>query len=94
MLESNEKQDPIEIAAARWRAPRPVATTRYLIDTAGRLQIDEELMDELARLKAAAQPASHHTRRRRDDRPGRGQRRRRDSMSGSKISGVILTKLD
>ncbi len=31
---------------------------RVLIDTAGRLQIDEDLMEELERLKAAVRP--HH----------------------------------
>ena len=73
---------------------KSAASTRLLIDTAGRLQIDDELMDELARLKAALNPHHIDPRRRRDDRPGRGQRRARDFTSGSSFPGVILTKLD
>jgi len=75
VLDSNEKQDPIEIASRAMARAETGGNDAILIDTAGRLQIDEELMDELARLKARAQPASHHIRRRRDDRPGSGERR-------------------
>ena len=36
--------------------PSSMATNVLIIDTAGRLHIDEELMDELKRIKAAIQP--------------------------------------
>ncbi len=43
-----------------------------IVDTAGRLQIDDEMMEELARLKAADQAARDSAGGRRDDRAGRG----------------------
>ena len=58
VLDSNEKQDPIEIASRAMARAETGGHDAILIDTAGRLQIDEELMDELARLKAALNP--HH----------------------------------
>ena len=54
VVDSNENRgSDRDRQRAPWPAPRPAATTRSLIDTAGRLQIDDELMDELERLKAA-----------------------------------------
>ena len=92
-LDSNEKQDPIEIASRAMARAETGGHDAMLIDTAGRLQIDEELMDELARLKAALKP--HHI------------IFVADAMTGQEaanvaagfherlgISGVILTKLD
>jgi signal recognition particle subunit SRP54 len=64
-----------------------------LIDTGGRLQIDDELMDELARLKAVTQP--HYVILVADAMTGQ------DAVNVAQgfherlqISGVILTKLD
>src|SRR5258707_931533 len=58
VLDSNEKQDPIEIASRAMARAETGGHDAILIDTAVRLQIDEEIMDELARLKAALNP--HH----------------------------------
>ncbi len=93
VLDTHENEDPVEIAT---RAMVRADTAGYdviLIDTAGRLQIDEELMEELDRLKAVVNP--HHI------------IFVADSMTGQEaanvaagfherlgISGVILTKLD
>ena len=65
-----------------------------LIDTAGRLHIDDELMGELERIRAAVQPHQIDAGRRRDDRPGRGQRRAAASTTACRSSGVVMTKLD
>jgi signal recognition particle subunit SRP54 len=48
--------DPVEIAA--WAVDRARAEQRdvLIVDTAGRLHIDEELMDELARIKKRVKP--------------------------------------
>ena len=46
-----------------------------LMDTAGRLQIDEELMDEVARLQTVLRPHHDAGGRRRDGRSGCGQHR-------------------
>ncbi len=50
-----------------------------IVDTAGRLALDEELMQEMRGLKASAQPAGDPLRGRRDDGTGRGPFRRRVS---------------
>ncbi len=93
VVESSENQDPVEIASRAMARAETGGHDAVLIDTAGRLQIDEELMDELSRLKAALNP--HHI------------IFVADSMTGQEaanvaagfherlnISGVILTKLD
>ncbi len=46
-----------------------------ILDTAGRLQIDEALMEELEDIKAAVKPGTRPAGRRRHDRSGRRQRR-------------------
>ena len=70
----------------RWRSPKPrIAHAKkhgndmVFLDTAGRLHIDEALMDELQAIKDAGAAQRDPAGRRRDDRPGRGQRRRRPS---------------
>ena len=64
-----------------------------IVDTAGRLQIDVELMEELRDIRDAVQPQQHAARRRRDDRPGSGERR--DAFHETVgLDGVILTKID
>src|SRR5260370_15309004 len=93
VVDSREDQDPIEIASQALARAETGGHDALLIDTAGRLQIDEELMDELARLKAALNP--HHI------------IFVADAMTGQEaanvaagvherlgISGGILTKLD
>ncbi len=48
--------DPVAIAQAGIEAARRQACDVVIIDTAGRLQIDDELMGELERMKAAVNP--------------------------------------
>jgi len=48
--------DPVAIAKAGVEAARRQACDIVIIDTAGRLQIDDELMSELERMKAAVSP--------------------------------------
>ena len=86
-------QDPVETAREAVRHARDYGNDYVLIDTAGRLQIDEVLMDELARMKEAVQPTDILL--------------VVDAMTGQEavnvaksfndlleITGVILTKLD
>lgn len=93
VAESSEDQDPVEIVSRALVKADLGGHDALLIDTAGRLQIDEELMEELARLKSVAQP--HHTILVADSMTGQ------DAVNVAqgfherlKISGVILTKLD
>ena len=48
--------DPVAIAKAAYDHAKKYGNNLLLIDTAGRLHIDEELMDELARIKAEVKP--------------------------------------
>jgi signal recognition particle subunit SRP54 len=93
VAESGEDQDPVEIVSHALAKADLGGNDLVLIDTAGRLQIDEELMEELERLKNTAQP--HHTILVADAMTGQ------DAVNVAQgfhdrlhISGVILTKLD
>ena len=86
-------QDPVTTAKEAVRHARDYGNDYVIIDTAGRLQIDEELMEELRRIKEAVEPTDILL--------------VVDSMTGQEavnvaksfddlldITGVILTKLD
>jgi signal recognition particle subunit SRP54 len=53
---SDTSQDPVDIAKQALVAARNAGADVMLLDTAGRLAVDEELMAELERMKAAVQP--------------------------------------
>ncbi len=86
-------QDPVKTAKEAIEHARYYQRDVLIIDTAGRLHIDEELMDELARIKAAVKPTEILL--------------TVDAMTGQDavtvaktfdekldVTGVILTKLD
>jgi len=85
--------DPVKIARDGVAEAKRLGIPTVIIDTAGRLQIDEKLMDELARIKAAVNPKEILF--------------VADAMTGQEatnvakgfndrlgITGVILTKMD
>jgi len=93
VVESHESQDPVEIATNALARADVGGYDAVLLDTAGRLQIDEEMMDELVRLQAVLRP--HHVLLVADSMTGQ------DAVNVAqgfherlKLSGVILTKLD
>jgi signal recognition particle subunit SRP54 len=93
VVESREDQDPIEIATRTLARAEAGGHDAVLVDTAGRLQIDEELMDELQRLKAALNP--HHIVFVADAMTGQEAANVAAGFHERlKVSGVILTKLD
>ncbi|RDI44833.1 signal recognition particle protein [Aquicella lusitana] len=53
---SQTSQDPIDIAKGAIQAARNKVVDVVIIDTAGRLHIDEQMMSEIQRLHAAIQP--------------------------------------
>ncbi|MDX2457161.1 MAG: signal recognition particle protein [Gammaproteobacteria bacterium] len=53
---SSADQDPVKIASAAIAHARKQHLDVVIIDTAGRLHIDDEMMDEIRRVHAAAQP--------------------------------------
>lgn len=56
LFEKPESNSPLELAAEAYKYAQSVGYDTLLIDTAGRLHIDEELMDELKQIKAATHP--------------------------------------
>jgi signal recognition particle subunit SRP54 len=93
VADSRPDEDPVEIVSRALSKADVGGFDALLIDTAGRLQIDDELMAELTRLKATGEP--HHT------------ILVADAMTGQEavnvaqgfhervgITGLILTKLD
>ncbi len=87
------KEDPVKISLAAVQRAKDYGNDIVIIDTAGRLQIDEQLMDELKRIDAAVHPNEILL--------------VVDAMTGQEavnvaktfdekleITGVILTKLD
>ncbi len=90
---STESRDPVEIASQAWRQCRNMGYDSLIIDTAGRLHIDEMLMDELERIRSAVEPQEILL--------------VADAMTGQdavnsaaefnrrmELTGVVLTKLD
>jgi signal recognition particle subunit SRP54 len=93
VAESAENENPIAIARRALARAEIGGHDAVLFDTAGRLQIDEELMEELVQLKAAIAP--HHIILVADAMTGQ------DAVSVAQgfhnrlnLSGLILTKLD
>ncbi len=93
VVESHENQDPVEIATNALARADVGGYDAVLFDTAGRLQIDEEMMEELVRLQTVLRP--HHVLLVADSMTGQ------DAVNVAqgfherlKLSGVILTKLD
>ena len=56
VFELGSDADPVEIARQGVERPRSEGINTVIIDTAGRLQIDQEMMAELARIKETVQP--------------------------------------
>lgn len=54
---SFDEKDPVSVAKSAVEKARKEAADILIIDTAGRLHIDEELMDQLARIKSAVNPS-------------------------------------
>jgi len=93
VVDSREDQDPIEIATRTLARAEAGGHDAVLVDTAGRLQIDDELMEELQRLKAALTP--HHIVFVADAMTGQEAAHVAAGFHDRlKVSGVILTKLD
>jgi len=93
VVDSNPNEDPIEIATRALARAEAAGNDVVLIDTAGRLQIDDELMEELERLKAVTRP--HHIVFVADAMTGQEAANVAQGFHERlQVSGVILTKLD
>ena len=56
IFEKPESNDPVELAREAYRHAQQTGYDTLLIDTAGRLHVDDELMEELVRIKADTRP--------------------------------------
>ncbi|MGJ5631240.1 signal recognition particle protein [Nostoc sp. CALU 1950] len=93
VFELGSDADPVEIARQGVERARAEGVNTVIIDTAGRLQIDEDMMAELARIKATIQP--HETLLVVDAMTGQeAANLTRTFHEQIGITGAILTKMD
>jgi signal recognition particle subunit SRP54 len=93
VFELGSDADPVEIARQGVERARAEGVNTVIIDTAGRLQIDEDMMAELARIKAIIQP--HETLLVVDSMTGQeAANLTRTFHDKIGITGAILTKMD
>jgi signal recognition particle subunit SRP54 len=89
----SEPTDPLAVARAGLEEARRLGRDICIVDTAGRLAIDEELMDEVRRVSDAVQP--HYTLLVIDAMTGQDAvATARAFHQALELDGVILTKLD
>jgi len=93
VFELGTNTDPVEIARQGVERAKELGVHTVIIDTAGRLQIDQEMMGELARIKETVQP--HETLLVVDAMTGQeAANLTRTFHEQIGITGAILTKLD
>ncbi len=93
VFEMGSDADPVEIARQGVERGRAEGVNTVIIDTAGRLQIDEDMMGELARIKQTVQP--HETLLVVDSMTGQeAANLTRTFHEQIGITGAILTKMD
>ncbi|MBD2345914.1 signal recognition particle protein [Anabaena subtropica] len=93
VFELGSDADPVEIARQGVERARAEGVNTVIIDTAGRLQIDEDMMAELARIKETVQP--HETLLVVDSMTGQeAANLTRTFHEQIGITGAILTKMD
>ena len=83
VYEHGTEPDPVEIATWALERAREDGKDVLIVDTSGRLHVDAELMAELVAHPRRGQARRHAARGRRDDRPGRRQRRRAVRRGGA-----------
>ena len=89
----SEDSGPVTVAKKGLAEAVRVGRDVLIVDTAGRLHIDLEMMDQVRRIFRGGPAPLHVPRHRRHDRPGRGH----DSGSfpqDLELDAVILTKID
>jgi signal recognition particle subunit SRP54 len=93
VFELGSDADPVEIARQGVERAKAEGVNTVIIDTAGRLQIDEDMMAELARIKQTVQP--HETLLVVDSMTGQeAANLTRTFHEQIGITGAILTKMD
>jgi signal recognition particle subunit SRP54 len=91
--EQGTDRDPVEIAAWALERAREDGKDVLIVDTSGRLHVDEELMDELVRIREAAKP--HNVLLVVDAMTGQDAVNVAEQFAEAvKFDGVVMTKLD
>lgn len=89
----SESSDPVEVAKTAVESASAMSADVVIVDTAGRLSIDEELMEQVADISRAVQP--HYTFLVIDAMTGQDAVNTAESFHQTlALDGVILTKLD
>jgi len=92
-FQSDASQDPAVIAAAALKEARQKSSDVLIIDTAGRLHVDEAMMDEARRIHQAVNP--HETLFVVDSMTGQDAANTAAAFGAAlELSGIILTKTD
>ncbi len=92
-IPSSTDEDPVTIGQRAVHQAQVQTADVAIIDTAGRLHIDQELMDEIHRLQEALQPAE--TLLVADSMTGQDAVRTADAFQKAlELTGVVLTKVD
>ena len=86
--------DPVKVAKDGVKEAERKQYDTVIVDTAGRLGIDAELMKQAVRHPQGRRPRRGAVRHRRDDRSGRRHDRASAFQEGVDFTGVVLTKLD
>jgi len=90
---STPDQDPVELSKKALYEVRNTGYSALIVDTAGRLHLDDELMQELQRMKSAIRP--HEILFIADAMTGQDAVRSAEAFNQAlDISGIILTKMD
>src|SRR5437660_11846384 len=93
IFEKPETNDPLELTRAALKQARDVGYDTLLIDTAGRLHIDDELMQELVKIKSETHPVEILFVA--DAMTGQDAVRSAEEFHARiGITGVVLTKMD
>src|SRR6266581_2545077 len=93
IFEKPETNDPLELAREALKQARDVGYDTLLIDTAGRLHVDNELMEELVRIKSETHPVEILFVA--DAMTGQDAVRSAEEFHARVgITGVVLTKMD
>jgi signal recognition particle subunit SRP54 len=89
----SEGRDPVKVAKASLRTARQEGRDVVIVDTAGRIHIDREMMREAGRVRAAVKP--HHVLMAVDATVGQDAvHQARAFMDEVDVTGFVVTKLD
>ncbi len=90
---STPDQDPVELARKALYEVKNTGYSALIVDTAGRLHLDDELMDELKRMKSTIHP--HEILFVADSMTGQDAVRSAEAFNNAlDITGIVLTKMD